>query len=220
MTEPNISARSWTFAMVDLAGYTALTETHGDEQAADLAVTFAELTKSCLGPTDRLIKPIGDAVLLASPEPRTGLELVDRLLQATSELDGFPLARAGLHHGPAAERDGDMFGAAVNLAARVAGQASGGQTLVTVPVANAARQSGRTVASIGTVTLRNVAEPQELFEVTVGPTRAAGSVDPVCRMWVERGRASGFLRYAESDHWFCSLTCALQFASSPDSYTS
>lgn len=219
MTEPSIPGNRWTFAMVDLAGFTALTEAHGDEQAADLAVKFAELAKTCLRPTDRLIKPIGDAVLLASPEPRTGLELVNRLLQATSQLEGFPLARAGLHHGPAAERDGDMFGAAVNLAARVAGQASGGQTLVTGPVANAARQEGRTVASIGTLTLRNVAEPQELFEVTLGPPRSAGSVDPVCRMWVEHDVASGHLRYADGDYWFCSLVCAQQFASSPGSYT-
>jgi len=100
-----------------------------------------------------------------------------------------------------------MFGAAVNLAARVTGQASGGQTLVTRPVANAARQDGRTVVPIGTFTLRNVADPQELFEVSLGPPRAAGSVDPVCRMWVEHGRASGFLHYSDSDYWFCSLAC-------------
>lgn len=34
-------AEEWTFAMIDLAGFTALTETHGDEQAADLATSFA-----------------------------------------------------------------------------------------------------------------------------------------------------------------------------------
>jgi len=31
----------WPFALVDLAGYTALTATHGDEHAAELATTFA-----------------------------------------------------------------------------------------------------------------------------------------------------------------------------------
>ncbi|GAB6986855.1 adenylate/guanylate cyclase domain-containing protein [Nocardioides pyridinolyticus] len=141
MTDPH--GRTWTVAIVDLAGYTALTETHGDEEPANLATTFADLARSCLLDGDRLIKPIGDAVLLASQDPRSGLALVDRLLAATCELDGFPLARAGLHHGPAVERDGDMFGAAVNLAARVAGQAAGGQTVVTTPIADAARQDAR-----------------------------------------------------------------------------
>lgn len=37
------SDAEWTFALVDLAGFTALTETHGDEQAADLATEFADL---------------------------------------------------------------------------------------------------------------------------------------------------------------------------------
>ncbi|GAB6986854.1 hypothetical protein JCM10369A_33790 [Nocardioides pyridinolyticus] len=75
------------------------------------------------------------------------------------------------------------------------------------------------MTSIGTFTLRNVSEPQELFEVTLRPPRAAGSVDPVCRMWVEHRRASGFLRYADSDYGFCSLTCVQQFAAPPDSHT-
>lgn len=207
---------SWTFAMVDLAGYTALTETHGDEMAADLAVAFADLARSNLSDGDRLVKPIGDAVLLASNGPGAALTLVDRLLTATAELDGFPLARAGLHHGPAVERDGDMFGAAVNLAARVAGQAAGGQTLVTRGVADVAREIGHPVACIGTIALRNVAEHQELFEVGIGLLSRLGSVDPVCRMWVDRAAAAGHLRYQEDEYWFCSLDCVRRFASEPE----
>lgn len=208
----------WTFAMVDLAGYTALTEAHGDEQAADIAVAFADLANDCLAADDRLVKPIGDAVLLASPDPTAGLELVERLLAATATLDGCPLARAGLHHGSAVERAGDMFGAAVNLAARVAGQAAGGQTLATRMVADAARSAGRGVASVGTFELRNVAEPQDLFAISLSPTRDAGSVDPVCRMWVNHATASGFLRHGDIESWFCSLGCAQQFSSAPETY--
>ncbi|UMG92241.1 hypothetical protein [Nocardioides sp. TF02-7] len=58
--------------MVDLAGYTALTETHGDEHAADLATKFARLAEEQLDTGDRLIKTIGDAVLLATPSPCYG----------------------------------------------------------------------------------------------------------------------------------------------------
>ena len=117
---------------------------------------------------------------------------MERLLAATAELDGCPLARAGLHHGSAVERAGDMFGAAVNLAARVAGQAGGGQTLATRVIAGAARTAGRCVTSVGTFELRNVAQPQELFAISLSPTWADGSVDPVCRMWVDHATASGF----------------------------
>lgn len=208
----------WTFAMVDLAGYTALTETHGDEHAADLAVEFAALAAACLGSDDRLIKPIGDAVLLASTTPQASIGLVSRLLEATTRLDGFPLASAGIHHGPAIERDGDMFGAAVNLAARVAGWASGGQTLSTTGVADVARSQGLTVSAVGAVALRNVQQPVPLYDIDLGLHREAGDVDPVCRMWVSHRQAAGQLRANDHVYWFCSLQCAATFAESPDSF--
>lgn len=56
-------------------------------------MAFAGLARSNLSDGDRLVKPIDDAVLLASNGPRAALTLVDRLLTATAELDGFLLAR-------------------------------------------------------------------------------------------------------------------------------
>jgi class 3 adenylate cyclase len=55
-----------TIAFVDLAGFTALTEAHGDKQAADLAERFLELARNALGRSHRLVKVIGDAVMFAS----------------------------------------------------------------------------------------------------------------------------------------------------------
>ncbi|GAA1130038.1 hypothetical protein GCM10009606_07410 [Nocardioides aquiterrae] len=86
-------------------------------------------------------------------------------------------------------------------------------------VADAARTAGRGVASLGTFELRNVAEPQELFAISLSPARQAGSVDPVCRMWVAHATAADFLRHDDREHWFCSLTCAQQFAAAPEGYT-
>lgn len=77
-----------------------------------------------------------------------------------------------------------MYRATVNLAGRVAGQAAGGQTLVTRAVADVARKIGYPVTCIGAMALRNVSEHQEWFEVGIGPRSRVGSVDPVCRMWV------------------------------------
>ena len=104
--------------MVDLAGFTALTEAHGDDQAADLATRFARLAADHLGEGDRLVKSIGDAVLMAShtnQSNQSALTLVTSLLEHCNRPPDPPTARAGLHRGPAVERDGDLFGAAVNL---------------------------------------------------------------------------------------------------------
>ena len=88
-----------------------------------MAARFAELTRAALGPADRLIKTIGDAVLVVCPTPGGALDLVENLLDASAAEKALPSLRAGFHHGPAVERGGDVFGAAVKLAARVSAQA-------------------------------------------------------------------------------------------------
>ena len=213
-----MTTRESTFAMIDLAGYTALTEHHGDLLAADLAVAFADLARGCLHEGDRLIKSIGDAVLLAAPGPREGIELVARVLDALNTLENAPLTRTGLHHGEAVERDGDVFGTAVNLAARLAAHAQGGQVLATASVAEAARQLGVSVSAEGSATFKNLSEPYKLFALELDPTRVAGGVDPVCRMWIERTKATGPERHNGREYWFCSTKCAEMFVAAPVRY--
>jgi adenylate cyclase len=207
-----------TFIFIDLAGFTAMTEAMSDDDAADVVARFCEIAREALGSEDRLVKSIGDAVMLVSPTPATGLQLVTRTLDLVAGETSFPLPRAGLHHGPAAERDGDFFGAAVNLAARVAGQAHGGQVLATISVADTARQRNLRVVDLGSFRLRSVADELDLYEIHVGPSVEGGAIDPVCRMRVERDVAAGRLRHQEVDYWFCSLKCAALFAAAPVSY--
>lgn len=209
---------SQTIAFVDLAGFTALTEAHGDELAADVAERLSGLARSALGPADRLVKTIGDAVMIASLEPRSAIEVVGKILQGCYSASGCPLARAGLHHGPVVRRGADLFGNAVNLAARVTGQATGGQVLSTAVVAKQARGAGIEVNNLGSFALRNLAEPVELFELVVHAPLAGGAVDPVCRMHVERATAAGRLRHAGINYWFCSLRCVAAFTAHPARY--
>jgi adenylate cyclase len=197
---------------------TALTESMGDEAAADLAVHFAELAQRQFGPGDRLIKTLGDAVLLASDGPASGLLLVRQILETCYRIDGFPIARAGLHHGPAVKRRDDMFGAAINLTARIAPQAAGGQVLGTAAIAESARAEGVETMTLGTFELRNVVEPVELWDVALCSAPEGGAVDPVCRLHVARARAAGRLRHRALDYWFCSLDCAATFAQAPARY--
>lgn len=205
-----MTAQELTFAMIDLAGFTALTETHGDEHAANTAIRFADLARDSLSPDDQLVKCIGDAVLLASQSPSTGLALVQRILDRCQEIEQFLITRTGLHHGSAIRRGGDYFGAAVNLTARIAAHAAGGQVLGTAAVAEAARMAGIEATGLGRANFKNVDEPVELYELTLGAS-AVESIDPVCRMRVDHAMASGHLRVDGTDYWFCSLECASRF---------
>ena len=106
--------------------------------------------------------------------------------------------RVGLHHGTAIERDGDYFGSAVNLAARVSAEASSGEVLLTgATAALVPGVEGVLYESRGRYTLRNVSEPIELFAaLPVEQVAESGlPVDPVCRMAVDPERAAGQLRY-------------------------
>ncbi|MGQ0480394.1 MAG: YHS domain-containing protein [Pseudonocardia sp.] len=207
-----------TIAFVDLAGFTALTEAHGDELAADVAERLEGLARMALGPADSLVKTIGDAVMLAMPDPWSGITVVRRILEGCYETPGCPLARAGIHHGPVVSRGQDLFGSAVNLAARVTGQTAGGQVLSTELVAQRARARGLRVTNLGSFDLRNVTEPVELFDLLLHAPVTGGAVDPVCRMHVERDTAAGRLRYEGVNYWFCSLSCVAAFSERPERY--
>lgn len=207
-----------TFGFVDLAGFTALTEAHGDEEAVSLLDRFETIAVTALGPDDRFVKTIGDAVMIAFADADAAIAGTTRLFDACMSEPEMPMPRAGLHHGGAIERGGDYFGGTVNLAARVAAQAHGGQVLATDTVADVARRRGVRVVDLGSFSLRNLARPVELFELPLCPVAAGSAVDPVCRMQVPRASAAGRLRHDDTDYWVCSLRCAGAFAAEPDSY--
>ena len=110
-----------------------------------------------------------------------------------------------------------MFGSTVNVAARIAGQAHGGQLLLSDEV-HAEVPDGMEVVDLGEFDFRNVTGPVHLYELRLGLDHACAGSDPVCRMRVERDRAAGRLRHGGQDYWFCSLACAERFASTPDAF--
>jgi adenylate cyclase len=206
-----------TFCFVDLAGFSALTETHGDDTGADLAQRFAAMTQSALRDDGRLVDTVGDAVFLASETPARMLRAVARLWREADATPDFPAVRAGIHHGDAVLRDGRWFGTSVNVAARVAALASGGRVLATLAVAAVARTEGISVETLGLVALKNIRERIELFSLVIAG-ESAGEIDPVCRMRVQPGACAGHLRFSDRDFWFCSLRCVAEFAANPEAH--
>lgn len=208
-----------TIAFVDLAGFTALTDVHGDNAAVDLVDNFTTIAAAACGRAGaELVKTVGDAVMIAAPTPATGLDAVSGLFHAAYERDGFPEPRAGLHHGPVVERNSDYFGATVNLAARVAGRAGSGQALITASILDAATASDLDVVPLGDHPLRNVLDPVELWAVELCATHVDVSVDPVCRMRLSCQAAIARVRHQGVEHRFCSLACVAAFATDPDRY--
>lgn len=218
---PHASAAAATFLFADIAGFTALTEAHGDEEAAALVAEFCAAVKAELpacGGTH--VKSIGDALMLCIPQPADAVLLGLRIANDLMAQHGAPAVRVGLHHGSCVERDGDFFGAAVNLAARVSGQAVGGEVLLTAHTAALAPDiEGVLYESRGRRELRNVREPVDLFAaVRAGRARHELTVDPVCRMAVDPDHAVGRLTYEGTAYFFCTLDCAGHFARRPERF--
>jgi len=211
-----------TFLFADIAGFTALTEAHGDEEAADLVADFCEAVRAELPQRGgEHVKTIGDAMLVRVPDPAQAVELGLRIAHDVMRGHGAPAVRVGLHHGSAVERDGDYFGAAVNLAARVSAEASGGEVLVTGQTAALAPAvEGVYYEPRGRHALRNVREPVELFAAMRVGTAGAGElpIDPVCRMAVDPDHAPGRLMFEGTAYYFCTLACAGAFARDPERF--
>jgi adenylate cyclase len=223
-TDRGSASSDATFLFADIAGFTALTEAHGDEQAATLAADFCDAVKAELPASGGAhVKSIGDALMLRIPEPAAAILLGLRIAGDLMRDHGAPAVRVGMHHGPAIDRGGDYFGAAVNLAARVSAAAVGGEVLLTAHTAALAPAPGGVVyESRGRRDLRNVREPVELVAaVRVGEaTGARLAVDPVCQMAVDPERAAGRLMHDGAAYYFCTLECAGAFAHRPERFVS
>jgi adenylate cyclase len=147
-------------AFADLAGYTRLTEEAGEEEAVDVVERFVEAVEETLPDDARVIKTIGDEVMVAGADPAA---LVDWAVGFQVLHEGRrPLPRIGIHAGLALYRDGDYYGRSVNLAARVGTRAAGGEVLVTRPVVDAAGPH-LGFEEIGEVKLKGFREATALF---------------------------------------------------------
>lgn len=204
-------ARALTFIFCDLSGYTALSEAHGDETAADVASTLVGMARAALQPTARLVKSVGDAVMLVADERTDAMRTALALFEAISGERRFPAARIGLHHGEAVERGGDFFGSAVNVAARVAAVGAAGDLLMTHSLVAAAEACGLSVTALGRTALKNVTEPVELFRARLDPLRGEEAIDPICRMRVRVAEAQITAARGERTHYFCSEGCRASF---------
>jgi adenylate cyclase len=146
-------------AFADLAGYTRLTEEAGELEAVDAVERFVEAVEMTLPDDARVIKTIGDEVMIVGSDPTA---LTDWAVGFQRLHDERPLPRIGLHYGAALYRDGDYFGRDVNIAARVGARSAGGEVLVTRPVVDQG-SSYLEFERIGEVRLKGFSQSTEIF---------------------------------------------------------
>ena len=132
-----------TVCFADLVGFTRLGEELPADELERVAGRLMDIaSEECEGPV-RLVKSIGDAVMLVSGDPGALIDTCLRVVErADQEGERFPPLRAGIAHGQAIRRGGDWYGRPVNLASRVTEIARPGSVLAEEAVREALGERG------------------------------------------------------------------------------
>jgi YVTN family beta-propeller protein len=161
-----------TFLIADVRGYTLFTQERGDEAAAKLAAKFADIAREIVetrGGT--LLELRGDEALCVFASTReairAALDLQQRFVEETLEQPELPLTVGiGLDAGEAVPVQGGYRGGALNLAARLCGQARAGEILATREVTHLARRiEGARYEDRGSLTFKGIADPVVVVRV-------------------------------------------------------
>jgi adenylate cyclase len=181
-----------TFLFMDLVGFVALTAEQGDDSAAEVALRLYSHVRRLLPEHDgEEIKTIGDAMMVRCEDPRQAVDLGLRISERIEEEPDYPSLRIAVHTGTAVSREGDWYGSAVNVAARLCCAAGGGEVLVSEATRHAAGSPQHVIFGERQLHwLKNVPEP--VAAQSVAPCGSAPRMrGPVLRTLTMKPRTRG-----------------------------
>jgi adenylate cyclase len=130
----------------DLVEFTRLSERLGPDELGQITARLERLAGEVAEPPIRLIKLIGDAAMLVSPEVPGVVDAAKKLVEAAEQDGSLPRLRAGIAAGEALNRGGDWYGSPVNLASRITDIAEPGSVLASQAVVEATTERHRWTA--------------------------------------------------------------------------
>src|SRR5438093_3760229 len=167
-------SRLVTVLFADLVGHTEMMSRLGDERGRAVLREHERITREVLkthGGTE--VKTMGDGFMASFGSVTKAVECAIALQRALAQrnssarpeaLEGFSV-RVGLNAGEPIEEDGDLFGATVILASRIAARAEGGEILVADTVRGLCSGKGFLFADRGEFVAKGFEEPMRVYEV-------------------------------------------------------
>ena len=156
-----------TVLFTDLVGHTEMMSRLGDERGRDVLREHEHITRDLLkthGGTE--VKTMGDGFMASFSSVTKAVECAISLQRAFAEREGEPLSvRVGLNAGEPIEEDGDLFGATVILASRIAAKAEGGEILVADTIRGLCSGKGFLFADRGEFVAKGFEDPVRVYEV-------------------------------------------------------
>lgn len=167
-----------TIVFADLEGFSDVVAREGDEAASAILDRLDLAVDAVLaGTSARLVKRLGDGVMIAAPHPEDGLRAAAHLPSAfadsVADLPYRIRIRVGGHRGTVRQRDDDLIGYHVNVAARVAEAAPGGAAYVTEAlITGTVLPTGVAAAPVGQLVAKGVPERPPLHRLRLVPAPA------------------------------------------------
>jgi class 3 adenylate cyclase/pimeloyl-ACP methyl ester carboxylesterase len=159
-----------TVIFTDIAGHTEMMSRLGDERGREVLREHERITREVLaanGGTE--VKTMGDGFMASFGSVTKSVECAIALQRAFAERVGEPLSvRVGLNAGEPIEEEGDLFGATVILASRIAAKAEGGEILVSDNVRSLCSGKGFLFTDRGEFVAKGFEEPVRVYEVRWG----------------------------------------------------
>jgi class 3 adenylate cyclase len=154
-----------TFLFCDLKDFTAFADSEGDTAAVSAIDQFADTVIRQRGLEFRFMKALGDGFMLAYSDPCAAVSAGGRIVKAM-QVPRMPRVHASVHRGVAIVREGDYFGGAVNLAARLLNAADRDDLIATSSVVESC---GNEFAwePIGQRRIRGVAELIDVYRLLI-----------------------------------------------------
>jgi adenylate cyclase len=171
----SVTVESAAILFADISDSTSLYDRLGDRAARErVARCLQEMTTEVLAHGGTVIKTIGDEIMATFPLADCALASACGIQAALAA--GIPNAevaltvRIGVHYGPLIREAGDVFGDAVNVAARIAAMALPGEILTSQETIHACDAARGTMASLMVVPMRRASikgkeEPLKLMRV-------------------------------------------------------
>jgi YVTN family beta-propeller protein len=169
-----------TVMFTDVEASTDITTRLGDDAAASLLATHNTIVLDQVAAhRGRDVRSTGDGFLVVFDSPRAAVSCALSIQRELTEREHAIRVRIGLNAGEVLEGDGELFGAAINLAARVMDRADGGEVLTTDTVRQlVGTMPGASFRDRGRVALKGFAERQRLYEIRPADARPEPAPSP------------------------------------------
>lgn len=160
---PDTGLRAIMFT--DVEGSTAMSTGLGDSKALEAVRIHDSVVREALESTGgREVKHTGDGMLVSFTSVTRAVDAAIAIQTGTADASGLAI-KIGMSVGEPVEDSEDLYGASVNLAARVCAHAAGGQTLVTGAVRDMAIGKPIRFLDQGEIALKGFPEPIRLYQV-------------------------------------------------------